>query len=108
METGWTGAVRIITRNGTEILLNEADIQPIPLSPEILTKNGFTLTKSGDFYKLIDSNYDWSVEISNNDNRIGYVSGDGNVTKRFNYVHELQHALRLCGLTDLADNFKVE
>lgn len=81
--------------------------EPIPLTPEILEKNGFELTKSGDFYKLIDSNFDWSVEISNNDNRIGYVSGDGSVTKRFNYAHELQHALRLCGLNKLADNFKI-
>lgn len=24
------------------------------------------------------------------------------------YIHELQHALRLCGLNDLADNFKIE
>ena len=24
-----------------------------------------------------------------------------------NYVHELQQALRLCGLKDLADNFKI-
>lgn len=24
------------------------------------------------------------------------------------YVHELQHALRLCGLNELADNFKVK
>lgn len=24
------------------------------------------------------------------------------------YVHELQHLLRLCGLNDLADNFKVD
>ena len=23
------------------------------------------------------------------------------------YVHELQHALRLCGLNELADNFKI-
>lgn len=30
-----------------------------------------------------------------------YMLGD------FNYVHEFQHSLRLCGLTDLADNFKV-
>ena len=26
----------------------------------------------------------------------------------FKYVHELQHLLRLCGLDDLADNFKIE
>lgn len=29
------------------------------------------------------------------------------VHKCGHYVHELQHALRLCGLNELADNFKV-
>lgn len=29
------------------------------------------------------------------------------ILKEFSYVHELQNALRLSGLTDLADNFKV-
>jgi len=27
---------------------------------------------------------------------------------RVNYVHQLQHALRLCGLNELANNFKLE
>lgn len=26
----------------------------------------------------------------------------------FKYVHQLQHALRLCGLDELADNFKIQ
>lgn len=29
------------------------------------------------------------------------------ILKDFSYVHELQHALRLCGLNELSDNFKV-
>ncbi|MBQ0088527.1 MAG: hypothetical protein KBT27_04250 [Prevotellaceae bacterium] len=30
------------------------------------------------------------------------------ISIQIKYVHELQHALRLCGLNDLADNFKIE
>lgn len=29
------------------------------------------------------------------------------VIQQLEYVHELQHALRVCGLSDIADNFKV-
>ena len=30
------------------------------------------------------------------------------IVEQFYYFHELQHALRLCGLNELADNFKIE
>ena len=39
------------------------------------------------------------------------IISEGNYNKgwcKTIYLHELQHALRLCGLNDLADNFKLE
>ena len=66
------------------------DIEPIPLTEEILEKNKskyVSASRYGFPNLIIDSNR--------------YMFGD------FLYVHELQHALRLCGLTDLANNFKV-
>lgn len=63
------------------------EVSPINLTPEILEKNGFE--------------YDDSVNI------VGKMISDSVYEKQFKYVHELQRALRLCGLNDLADNFKV-
>lgn len=96
--------------------LSEEDIEPIHITPEILKANGFGVcyesclqTKyqfwsyDGNLcveYKLSKQTKDYNyLKIFINDiNRIGI---------RILYVHELQHALRLCGLNDLADNFKV-
>ena len=96
---------------------------PIPLTAEILEKNGFKLREG------CTSAWDWgkgefSVHISGTpDCPIGqtltiYTPG-GTVGAaysshrtlsdyKFRGVHVFQHALRLCGLKELADNFKVE
>lgn len=104
-------------------------ISPIPLTQEILKKNdwywGLT-AEEDDFVKhargVVNSHwiYDEGVgEISlffPEDKYIGSLKIDD---QRFNryieffwndtlYVHELQHALRLCGLDELADNFEIE
>lgn len=47
-------------------------VEPIPLTEDILLKNGFQLIKP-------------------------------RIACNFNYVHEFQHLLRLCGLYDLAN-----
>lgn len=77
-----------------------ADLFPIPLTQEILEKNGWY------FDDLV---YEW---YSNNKAMKLYGKDcsslsilDGSVV--VGYVHELQHALRLCGLNELADSFKV-
>ena len=84
------------------------DIKPIPLTPEILEKNGFELYKqdftSHKVYKFGSLDY---IEADE-----GYMGVGGYVEyKHFNtihrfihyvfklyYVHELQHALKLCGI----------
>ena len=80
-------------------------IEPIPLTPEILEKNGF-----------------WVMENVNNgaEEYIAYATAGlmfhynrdndyyfPNTPISWKCVHELQHALRLCGLDELADNFKI-
>ena len=84
--------------------------QPIPLTPEILEKNGFVF--DCDFWTIANPRY-------NNVRMVRYCSIDEDATDAFlghrafdenyaiDYIHELQHALRLCGLNELADNFKV-
>ena len=95
-------------------------ISPIPLTTEILEKNGWIQCK----YETCKSLYEYKglhlrhTMIKRSNGR-WVANVNGNVEKfhdeythsflRINvfYVHELQHALRLCGLIDLADNFKV-
>jgi len=87
------------------------DIEPIPLTPEILEKNGFTYCKSdGGFYLPTTISYgNWDVDVilfnvtdeyRNNQLHIG--TPDDSITflhlMECNHVHELQHALRLCGI----------
>ena len=77
--------------------------QPIPLTTEILEKNGWART--GIFFteKRIDENTHlrWA-------DICGSVLSQGNYYMcDCKYVHTLQHALRLCGLDELANNFKI-
>lgn len=79
------------------------DIRPIPLTPEILEKNGFVQnprSKSRRSHQICTD----SVYISWWRGRlnilfkpfIGHSTNHVNVDGK--YVHELQHALRLCGI----------
>lgn len=72
---------------------------PIPLTPEILEKNGW----------WYDSDDMWQHE------EVGFYIEKWNGRFqcydindiKLDSVHQLQQALRLCGLNDLADNFKI-
>ena len=86
---------------------NEYKPQPIPLTPEILEKNGFTKVNS----QRYDYGYpftDCYVKVNPKKNMI-HVSGRNANSNLYShsFVHELQRALRICGLNELADNFKV-
>lgn len=102
--------------------------QPIPLTPEILGKNNWywgLTSDEEDIVSCVGGSYgkhwvydEGAGEISlifPEDTNGGLLKVDD---QRFNrhlefvwndtlYVHELQRALRLCGLSELADNFKV-
>ena len=85
-------------------------IEPITLTPEILEKNGFEL-RNGFFYHRIDDkphHYDFKLKNGGVFASEGYTIGCGIYHLSIRYVHELQHVLRLCGLNEFADNFKVE
>lgn len=69
------------------------DIKPIPLTPEILEKNGFVYNES----PLVQSWEQFGLSL--------YLGGDGyrincgqNVAMVIDSVHQLQHALKLCGI----------
>ena len=74
-------------------------VEPIPLTPEILEKNGFKKDEK------LEEMYYWNWGIGNNcvsyDKetgivRIFHVFGYLVFVLPLSYVHELQHALRLC------------
>ena len=85
-------------------LTKASSLKPIPLTPEILEKNGFEKSDCwcsfGCYYnRKID---DWKIEIY-----IGrietFVKIDKGVFPHINntdchFLHQLQHALRLCGI----------
>ena len=91
---------------------SEDKIDGFPLTLEILEKNGF------DFVKCSDNRSVWNGQwiykglelatccLNREGNWPCYINiCDSNI--KCEYVHQLQHALRLCGLDELADNFKI-
>jgi hypothetical protein len=94
---------------------------PIEITPEILKANGF---KSGEQYRFV------LYKLGKESFSIAYNSllktldaftkriqegctiratpDQSNLSIHIQYVHELQHAMRLMGLHDLADNFVIE
>ena len=75
------------------------DLEPVPLTPEILEKNGWWFDTED---KWLHDEVNFIIEKWNG----RFQCYDINQIK-LDSVHELQHALRLCGLNELADNFKV-
>ena len=103
-------------------------IEPIPLTTEILEKNGFSpdtfLTaewKRKVYFKefpgcvvepansgkyIFGTTQYWSKTYSDG-SPIDWGTMYESRIYNLQYVHELQRALRCCGLWDIADNFKV-
>ena len=108
---------------------SEDKIEPIPLTPEILEKNGWYFGLTSD-----EEDAEYCLDGCHYDRHWTYYEGAGSISlifpndvdggeliiddQSFNrhlnlvfcdtlHVHELQRALRLCGLNELADNFKI-
>ena len=82
------------------------EFEPIPLTTEILEKNGFV--RLGKQYNIwMCRGFGFSLKLV--DGVFGYYEQGHPYYPTFitKYVHELQHALRLFGQNDLADNFKI-
>lgn len=84
-----------LKNKGAEARLEIYDLHPVPLTPEILEKNGFGNEMSkyldGDEIEIELNLDDWELEDED-----GFL--DCCYQKPITYVHELQHALRLCGI----------
>ena len=76
--------------------------QPIILTPEILEKNGWKETEYWHEYQDGKN----TIQSCLPDMR-GIINGIEIKEFQCKYVHQYQHLLRLCGLDELADNFKI-
>lgn len=100
----------LVTRGCSNWFVDIDWIEPIPLTAEILERNGFEL-RNGFFYHRIDDkphHYDFKLENGGVFTSEGYTLQCCIYHLTIRYVHELQHALRVCRLDELADNFKLE
>ena len=84
------------------ITANPSNLKPIPLTAEILEKNGFEGDKEVMQYHFTEDGqkYHFSLrQMYNKDNNPqGYSFFAFHVLTIIDYVHQLQHALRLCGI----------
>lgn len=82
------------------------DVEPIPLTPEMLEKNGFEYKDAwAEWWHRSEDGFESDFQLGITES--GFSMKDiGNA--KINFVHQLQHALRLCGLNDLADSLKLE
>lgn len=80
-------------------------ISPIPLTEEILEKNCWNQRPYGYVYER--GGVPFALEIDKTELYLGECWDDDTIIFSLLDVHELQHALRLYGLTDLANNFQV-
>lgn len=76
--------------------------KPIPLTTEILEKNGWY--HDGIF---MERRANENIQLSWTDRCGAVLYKNSYEMCDCKYVHELQHALRLCRLDDLANNFKI-
>ena len=85
----------------------DIQVKPIILTPKILEKNGFIKVNS-QRYDYGSPDNDCYVKVNPKKNMI-HVNGRNANSNLYShsFVHELQIALRLCGLNELADNFKI-
>lgn len=70
-----------------------SDIKPIPLTAEILEKNGFEFNN----LPMEQCWQQYGLRLYLSGHGYGINCGE-NVSLCIDYVHELQHALRLCGI----------
>ena len=112
------GNISVVFDDGTFGMYQKEDVEPIPLTKEVLEMNGWENNDCYCYYR-IDEHITLSFYM--HEHRLMKVfcgidewQNHERVTdilfhcEGLKYIHELQHALRLCGLNELADNLKVE
>lgn len=94
---------------GTMRIANVRDIRPIPVTPEFLIDSGFEVKERDESTLLLLK----AIRYSDKKLTICFTKGEEGCEVRVNrvvtspvhidYIHRLQHLLRFCYLTDIAD-----
>lgn len=91
---------------------SEDKIEGVPITPEILEKNG--IRKRRDEYAVFgwEGMKQWYVTLEDFKPQYDFwfitsSDRDLNISGQIRYIHQLQHALRICGLDELVDKFKI-
>ena len=87
-------------------LIGFSELKPIPLTPEILEKNGFERAPQISDVEPFDVDEEGNKHYSYNKTFWGWLQPDnifcipanGMGWLHIKYVHQLQHALKLCGI----------
>ena len=81
---------------------NISNLKPISLTPEILEKNGYKRRNNEGFLFCLDEERELYIDVLDGEiaNYFRNISGDyeWHLIACCKYVHQLQHALRLCGV----------
>ena len=80
---------------------SEDKVEGVPLTPEILEKNGWKHSNRLMVIRIDGDDFYWSEGLGGVLYKNQYNMCD------CKYVHNLQHALRRCWFYELADNFKI-
>lgn len=88
-------------------------IKPIPITAEILKKNGWVLCDDCEYVSPFDIDFKTCLRLFGfgeyyNERGFGVNVGFVQLRKGLKYVHELQNLLSSLGMSEVADNFKVE
>lgn len=102
----WDGGEVLVSTGKADMWYDYRLIKPIPLTEEILKINGFEILHTNTT-SLVEYNV-YVILTKNQGDSSYYFASYGHYKICIMYVHQLQNALRLCGLNDLADNFRVE
>ena len=99
----------MVLKEGKVVFTNSEQLNPIPLTEELLKVNDFKLS----MYYAIDGRQMYTHEESNftlyfSRKQNIYNVSRTDVSVQLQYVHELQHYLRLINLQGLAVNFKIK
>lgn len=100
----------VVWGEGNDIADSTDNPLSIPLTEEILEKNGFKIANptTREWWTSVGSNLVFfTYHLLDDEQPCRLAVPNRGEIKHIRYVHELQHALRLCGLRELADNFKV-
>ncbi len=97
--------IKVTSRVIDEVDNGILQVAPIPLTPNILKKNGFKVTRNISSSRNKDV---WSLHVSkykifhiiehHNKKMFPYFWIEIGSNSDIKYVHQLQHALRLCGI----------